>query len=101
MDRKERIEMFLLIRKKMEEIAEIVKEHKIGHEFMATYCFGLSCDESEEDTPQSYEFLAGYSVDERDELDLMFNVMSHSYESEHGDDDDDEPTNTIEYWLNK
>lgn len=100
MDRKERIEFFILVKEKMEEIAEIIKEHNAGPEFMASYCFGLACDPQDEG-PQSYEFLAGYSVDDEDELTVMFNVMAHSYASEQGNDDDDEPTNTIEYWLKK
>ncbi len=55
-----------------------------------------------EDSPESYEFLAGYSVDGGEELNIMFNVMAHSFVAEQdNDDDDDEPTNSIEYWLKK
>lgn len=101
MTREQRIEIFILVREKMEEIADIIKENDAGPEFMATYCFGLSCDEGD-DKPESYEFLAGYSVDGSDELNIMFNVMAHSYVAEQDkDDDDDEPTNSIEYWLKK
>ncbi len=103
MTREQRIEMFILVREKMDEIADIVKEHNAGPDFMATYCFGLACDEGQDDGPESYEFLAGYSVDGTEELNIMFNVMEHSYVSEQKDDDDDDdlPTNSIEYWLNK
>jgi hypothetical protein len=100
MTKEKRIEVFILIREKMEEIADIIKERKAGPDFMATYCFGLACD-PEDDEPQSYEFLAGYSVDDEDELSVMFNVMAHSYAAEQGRGDDDEPTNSIEYWLKK
>jgi hypothetical protein len=101
MTREKRIEVFILVREKMEEIADIIKDNNAGPEFMATYCFGLSCDEGQNDGPESYEFLAGYSVDGGEELNIMFNVMAHSFAAEQDDDDDDEPTNSIEYWLKK
>jgi hypothetical protein len=101
MTREKRIEVFILVREKMEEIADIIKDNDAGPEFMATYCFGLSCDEGQNDGPESYEFLAGYSVDGGEELNIMFNVMAHSFAAEQDDDDDDEPTNSIEYWLKK
>jgi len=102
--REKRIEVFILIREKMEEIADIIKENDAAKDFMTTYCFGLACDEGMKDDeyPESYEFLAGYSVDDNDELNMMFNVVAHSFQvQEEEDDDDDEPTNSIEYWLKK
>jgi len=102
MTREKRIEMFILVREKMDEIADIIKDNNAGPEFMATYCFGLACDDDNEDSPESYEFLAGYSVDGGEELNIMFNVMAHSFVAEQDDDDDDdEQTNSIEYWLKK
>lgn len=104
MTREERIEVFILIREKMDEIADIIKTNDAGPDFMSTYCFGLSCSETDDDSPVSYEFLTGYSVDGGDELNVMFNVMAHTYvaqKDDDDDDDDDEPTNSIEYWLKK
>jgi hypothetical protein len=101
MTREKRIEMFILIREKMDEIADIIKTNDAGPEFMSTYCFGLCCNESDDDAPVSYEYLTGYSVDGGDELNVMLNVMVHTYAAQEDNDDDDEPTNSIEYWLKK
>lgn len=103
MTREKRIEVFILIREKMEEIADIIKENGAASDFMTTYCFGLACDEGskEDEYPASFEFLAGYSVDDTDELNMMFNVVAHSYQAQEDEDDDDEPTDSIEYWLKK
>jgi hypothetical protein len=66
---------------------------------MATYCFGLVCDEDQDSESAKYEFIAGHSVDESDELNMMFNVVAHNFVSQA--DDDELPTDSIEYWLKK
>lgn len=100
MTKEKRIEVFILIREKMDEIAEIIRNNNAGPEFMCSYCFGMICDTDEDESPESYEFLAGYSADDSDELSVMFNVIAHSFTT-NDDDDNDEPTNSIEYWLKK
>ena len=42
MDLKKRVELFLLLKVKMEEVMAIIDEHGARDEFLASYCFGLS-----------------------------------------------------------
>lgn len=100
MNIEKRVELFIQIREKIEEIFELIKEEKLEPDFMATYCFGLICDEDQDSDSAKYEFIAGHSAEDPDELSMMFNVVAHNFVSE--DDDDDElPTDSIEYWLKK
>lgn len=99
MNVEKRVEVFIHIREKIDEIFEIIKANKLEQDFMATYCFGLVCDEGKDESSASYEFIAGHSVDEPEELNMMFNLVAHNFATQ--DDDDSLPTDSIEYWLKK
>lgn len=99
MNIEKRVEVFIHIRDKIDEIFEVIKANKLEGDFMATYCFGLVCDEDQDSESAKYEFIAGHSVEESDELNIMFNVVAHNFVSQ--DADDELPTDSIEYWLRK
>jgi hypothetical protein len=100
MDLKKRVKLFLLLKVKMEEVMAIIDEHGARDEFLASYCFGLSTDTPldkvfTKDT--AYEFLAGFTADNLDEIDAMFEAMQRVYDQ---NQDSHGPSDSIDYWLN-
>lgn len=99
MDQKQRMEMFILIKEKMDEVVDIVNKYDAGQEFLATYCFGLIIDEDLKEEDCTYEFLAGFNACQEDEMESMFDAMHRCY-VDNSVDDDEPGTDNIDYWLN-
>ena len=100
MNRSKRVEMFIAIKEKMDEVVEIIRSNDAGDEFLASYCFGFMTDDGDEEN-SSYEFLAGFNAENETEIDAMFDAMHRCYlENSDNDDDDTPPSDSIDYWLN-
>lgn len=94
MDSKQRAEVFIVVKQKLEEIMELIHETNPNGEYLASYCFGLPVQEDGENT---YEFFAGYTAETPEEIDAMLGTVINFYEANQEDDDD---TSDIDYWLN-
>lgn len=103
MNRRDRMEMFVLIKQKMDEIMDIVRDHGLEDEFLTSYCFGLAVDVEETDDEEgACEFFAGFSAADATELAAMITAMEKCYtDGMMRNNDNDEPTDSIDYWLNK
>lgn len=103
MNRTKRVEMFIAIKEKMDEVVEIIRSNDAGSEFLASYCFGFMIDD-EDGESSSYEFLAGFNAENDTEIDAMFDAMHRCYvensDNEDDDDDDSPSSDSIDYWLN-
>lgn len=94
MDSKQRAEVFIVVKQKLEEIMELIHQTSPEGEYLASYCFGLPVQEDGENT---YEFFAGYTAETPEEIDAMLGTVINFYEANQEDDDD---TSDIDYWLN-
>ena len=100
MNRTKRVEMFIAIKEKMDEVVEIIRSNDAGSEFLASYCFGFMIADEEEEGG-SYEFLAGFNAENDTEIDAMFDAMHRCYVENSDNDDDDSPSSdSVDYWLN-
>jgi len=99
MKAKQRIEMFIEIKSKMDEVLDIVRANGAEKEFLATYCFGFSMDYTE-DKDLSYEFLAGFNAESELEIDAMIDAVQRCYIENSTDDDDEDDSGSVDYWLN-
>jgi|DEB0MinimDraft_4_1074332.scaffolds.fasta_scaffold152121_2 hypothetical protein len=103
MNRTKRVEMFIAIKEKMDEVVEIIRSNDANNEFLASYCFGFMIDDEDQES-NSYEFLAGFNAENDTEIDAMFDAMHRCYlENSDNDEDDDDDTpssDSIDYWLN-
>lgn len=99
MNRNKRVEMFIAIKEKMDEVVEIIRSNDAGNEFLASYCFGFMIDDEDQEN-SSYEFLAGFNAENENEIEAMFDAMHRCYEDNRDDDDDAPSTDSVDYWLN-
>jgi|TARA_R110000822_G_scaffold86996_1_gene202517 hypothetical protein len=95
MTKRERVEMFILLKDKMDELVDIVNDFGARNDFMATYCFGLTVGDEEE---SNYEFMAGYQAEGEEEIDIMTTAIYNCYDELNGRPNED--TSGIDYWLN-
>ena len=94
MDSKQRAEVFIVVKQKLEEIMELIHEPSPEGEYLASYCFGLPVREDDDNT---YEFFAGYTAGTPEEINAMLGTVVNFYEANQEDGDD---TSDIDYWLN-
>ena len=94
MDSKQRAEVFIVVKQKLEEIMELIHETSAEGEYLASYWFGLPVREDDDNT---YEFFAGYIAETPEEINAMLGTVVNFYEANQEDGDD---TSDIDYWLN-
>lgn len=101
MTAEERIQFFLLLRLKLDEIEEIMEDYGGKEKFLSAWCFGVYVPEENEDTPERYELMTGMHMAMEEEFDLMSDTMVDCFENRRKEDGDENDSGTIDYWINK
>ena len=88
-ENKIRVETFIQIKDKVEEITDIVKENGLEDDFMACYCFALL-------RPMSEDMDGHSKVEHMSEIHTMTQAMVQDYFISIGEKRD---TSSLDYWL--
>ena len=99
MDNEKRIELFHLLRIKLDEIENILEHYGGKDNYLSTYCFWVYTPEDDEND-EKYELMMGMHIAEEYEHTLMMEAIDECYHS-NLDDPEDGDSGKINYWLNK
>ena len=92
-----RVETFIQIKQKVEEITDIVKDNGLEGDFMACYCFALLRPMSEDmDGHSQVEHMSGFHAESPTEIHTMTQAMVQDYFMSIGEKRD---TSSLDYWL--
>lgn len=98
MTNEDRIEFFHLLRSKFDEIEDLMESFGGKEKFLSVYCVGVFVPETDE-AHEKYELMTGMHMSMEDELELMINTISDTYEN-HKDNPADGDPGFVDYWLN-
>ena len=93
-DREKRVEFFIALRDKIDEISDLVDKYKYREKFVSAFIFGISQDIEEGDKQMNIQAITGMTVIDEDELDA---VLAHLYNQYAPDEQD---STDINFWLN-
>ncbi len=88
-----KIEFFIKVREKFEEIEELAKHHDVEDDYMSILCVGL-IDEQEETGQYRVNAVSSIFVDNESEMASLMTHLAATYSEEDAPDYGD-----IDYWI--
>ena len=88
-----RIEFFIKVREKFEDIEDLAKEYDVEKDYMGLLCVGLLEDQAE-DGRYKVNAISSIFVDNKSEMASLMTHLTATYSEEEGPDFGD-----IDYWL--